>query len=131
MTAWSISYSGKSRFKPTSGIERPVQCGMPASIDLLFSRTSLKNLCWSCMFLDSRLLATFLSLSPHIHMLAACRHKHVLRLYAYFHDATRIYLVLEFAEKGELYGHLQKMTRFEEPLAAKVSEPSKGPGIPV
>jgi|EP00670_Eutreptiella_braarudii_P006061 serine/threonine protein kinase len=47
------------------------------------------------------------------------RHKHVLRLYAYFHDATRIYLVLEFAEKGELYGHLQKMTRFEEPLAAK------------
>nr|ACI01432.1 serine/threonine protein kinase A [Euglena gracilis] len=47
------------------------------------------------------------------------RHRHVLRLYAYFHDATRIYLVLEFAEKGELYGHLQRMTRFPEPLAAK------------
>lgn len=47
------------------------------------------------------------------------RHKHVLRLYAFFYDATRIYLVLEFAEKGELYGHLQKAQRFPEPLAAK------------
>lgn len=47
------------------------------------------------------------------------RHKHILRLFAYFFDATRIYLVLEFAEKGELYGHLQKMVRFPEPLAAK------------
>lgn len=47
------------------------------------------------------------------------RHKHILRLYSFFHDATRIYLVLEFAEKGELYGHLQKLQRFPEPLAAK------------
>jgi hypothetical protein len=48
------------------------------------------------------------------------RHKHVLRLYAFFHDADRIYLVLEFAEKGEVYGHLQKAKQFCESTAAKL-----------
>eukprot|EP00993_Chasmostoma_nieuportense_P001658 NODE_2519_length_1156_cov_26.595724_g2400_i0.p1 GENE.NODE_2519_length_1156_cov_26.595724_g2400_i0~~NODE_2519_length_1156_cov_26.595724_g2400_i0.p1 ORF type:complete len:347 (-),score=89.94 NODE_2519_length_1156_cov_26.595724_g2400_i0:93-1133(-) len=47
------------------------------------------------------------------------RHKHILRLYGYFFDAARIYLVLEFCEKGELYGHLQRMKRFPEELAGK------------
>ena len=31
------------------------------------------------------------------------RHPNVLRLYAYFDDLKRIYLVLEFAPQGELY----------------------------
>eukprot|EP00998_Keelungia_sp_KM082_P006396 NODE_2648_length_1018_cov_57.305275_g2629_i0.p1 GENE.NODE_2648_length_1018_cov_57.305275_g2629_i0~~NODE_2648_length_1018_cov_57.305275_g2629_i0.p1 ORF type:complete len:287 (-),score=46.51 NODE_2648_length_1018_cov_57.305275_g2629_i0:86-946(-) len=46
------------------------------------------------------------------------RHKNVLRLYGYFCDETSIYLVLEFAEKGELYRHLQAQKRFPEPQAA-------------
>eukprot|EP01012_Entosiphon_sulcatum_P046007 TRINITY_DN615_c0_g1_i2.p1 TRINITY_DN615_c0_g1~~TRINITY_DN615_c0_g1_i2.p1 ORF type:complete len:313 (+),score=45.69 TRINITY_DN615_c0_g1_i2:786-1724(+) len=47
------------------------------------------------------------------------RHKNVLRLYAYFHDQTRVYLVLEFAEHGELYRHLQSKGKFCEELASK------------
>lgn len=48
------------------------------------------------------------------------RHKNVLRMYTYFHDASRVYLVLEFAEKGELFGLLQKQGKFAEPLAAQL-----------
>ena len=35
-----------------------------------------------------------------------------------FHDETRIYLILEFAPKGELYGVLTKLGRFDEKTAA-------------
>jgi len=31
------------------------------------------------------------------------RHPNILRLYAYFYDATRVYLILEYAPRGELY----------------------------
>lgn len=46
------------------------------------------------------------------------RHPNILRLYGYFYDATRVYLILEFAAKGELYKELQKAGRFTEPRAA-------------
>merc|ERR1712166_1433807 len=42
------------------------------------------------------------------------RHANILRLYGYFYDATRVYLILEFAAKGELYKQLQKVSRFAE-----------------
>jgi aurora kinase A len=58
-------------------------------------------------------------LQREIEIQTNARHRHILRLYAFFHDATRVYLVLEYCEKGELYGYLQKMIRFPEPLAAK------------
>lgn len=35
------------------------------------------------------------------------RHPNILRLYGYFHDDTRIYLILEYAPKGALYKELQ------------------------
>ena len=35
------------------------------------------------------------------------RHTNILRLYGYFYDSTRVYLILEFAAKGELYKELQ------------------------
>ena len=31
------------------------------------------------------------------------RHKNILRLYGYFYDTNRVYLILEFANGGELY----------------------------
>eukprot|EP01006_Ploeotia_vitrea_P058688 TRINITY_DN69978_c0_g1_i1.p1 TRINITY_DN69978_c0_g1~~TRINITY_DN69978_c0_g1_i1.p1 ORF type:complete len:590 (-),score=61.78 TRINITY_DN69978_c0_g1_i1:398-2167(-) len=46
------------------------------------------------------------------------RHKNVIRLYAYFYDADYIYLVLEYAENGELYKKLQAQQTFSEPQAA-------------
>jgi Protein tyrosine and serine/threonine kinase len=50
------------------------------------------------------------------------RHPHILRLFGYFYDSTRVYLILEFAPKGELYKELQKNTRFNDQRTATVSK---------
>merc|ERR1712215_619194 len=42
------------------------------------------------------------------------RHTNILRLFGYFYDETRIYLILEFAPRGELYKELQKCQRFDD-----------------
>ncbi|KAI0762001.1 kinase-like protein [Trametes elegans] len=47
------------------------------------------------------------------------RHPHVLRLYGYFHDEKRIFLMLEFAGKGELYKQLTKYGCFSEKRSAR------------
>lgn len=49
------------------------------------------------------------------------RHPNILRLYGYFHDPARVYLILEFAPKGELYGELQRCGNFPEDRSATVS----------
>jgi aurora kinase len=46
-------------------------------------------------------------------------HPGILRLYGHFHDSKRIFLILEFAGKGELYKHLRKEQRFPEWKAAQ------------
>ncbi|KAG0315771.1 hypothetical protein BGZ99_007265 [Dissophora globulifera] len=47
------------------------------------------------------------------------KHKHILRLDTFFHDSTRVYLVLEYAPQGELYKRLKKVTKFPEWQASK------------
>lgn len=42
-------------------------------------------------------------------------------MYGYFYDEKRIYLLLEYAAKGELYELLMKAKRFGEQEAANVS----------
>ncbi|CAM9403996.1 unnamed protein product [Ectocarpus sp. 12 AP-2014] len=46
------------------------------------------------------------------------RHRNILRLFGYFYDEKRIYLILEFAPGGELYKTLQK-GRFSEAKGAR------------
>jgi aurora kinase len=46
------------------------------------------------------------------------RHPNILQLHGHFHDSKRIFLILEFAGKGEMYKHLQRETRFPEWKAA-------------
>ncbi|CAO1619729.1 unnamed protein product [Parajaminaea phylloscopi] len=48
------------------------------------------------------------------------RHPHILRLHGYFHDTGRIFLMLEFAAKGEMYKYMNKVPyrRFPERQAA-------------
>lgn len=55
---------------------------------------------------------------PNIPFLLFFRHPNVLQLLAYFHDSHRIYLVLEYAGRGELYKHLKASEggRFNEHL---------------
>ncbi|KAK8866047.1 hypothetical protein IAR55_001198 [Kwoniella newhampshirensis] len=42
------------------------------------------------------------------------RHPNIIRLYGWFHDATRIFLMMEYAGRGELYRQLAKNGRFSE-----------------
>ena len=46
------------------------------------------------------------------------RHPNVLRMYGYFYDETRIYLILEFAANGEMYKYLKRQPhgRFTEAM---------------
>ncbi|KAJ9155079.1 Serine/threonine-protein kinase ark1 [Pleurostoma richardsiae] len=47
------------------------------------------------------------------------RHPNIIKLYGHFHDSKRIFLILEFAGKGELYKHLRRENRFPEWRAAQ------------
>lgn len=58
-------------------------------------------------------------LRREIEIQAHLRHPNILRLYGYFYDETRIYLILEFAAKGELYKILQEEKHFSEEKTAK------------
>jgi len=54
------------------------------------------------------------------------RHKNILRMYGYFYDAKRIYLILEFAPGGEVYRRLTQLGTFDEYHSALyISELSK------
>ena len=47
------------------------------------------------------------------------RHINILRLYGYFYDEKRVYLILEYAPNGELYKKLRAATKFTEDIAAQ------------
>jgi len=46
------------------------------------------------------------------------RHPNILRLYGYFYDSKRVYLILEYAPNGEMYKELRNCERYAEPKAA-------------
>jgi len=46
------------------------------------------------------------------------KHPNILRLYGYFYDAKRVFLILEYAPQGELYKKLTKEERFGQTKAA-------------
>ncbi|KDO26370.1 AUR protein kinase [Saprolegnia parasitica CBS 223.65] len=54
-----------------------------------------------------------IEIQSHLH------HKHILRLYGYFYDEKRVYLIIEYASEGELYKKLTHEGRFDEPTSAK------------
>ncbi|KAG5940556.1 hypothetical protein E4U59_002351 [Claviceps monticola] len=47
------------------------------------------------------------------------RHPNVLQMFGHFHDSKRVFLILEFAGKGELYKYLRDEGRFPEWKAAQ------------
>lgn len=48
------------------------------------------------------------------------RHPNILRMFGYFYDTDRVYLILEYAARGELYKELMKEGHFDEQKAADV-----------
>ncbi|XP_051023665.1 aurora kinase B [Acomys russatus] len=59
-------------------------------------------------------------LRREIEIQAHLQHPNILRLYNYFHDRRKIYLILEYAPRGELYKELQKHRTFDEQRTATV-----------
>lgn len=59
-------------------------------------------------------------LRREIEIQAHLRHTNILKLYGYFWDETRVYLILEYASRGELYKELQSQPhrRFDEARSA-------------
>jgi len=43
-------------------------------------------------------------------------------MYGYFYDETRVYLILEYAAKGELYKELQRNGTFNDQRTATVCD---------
>lgn len=46
------------------------------------------------------------------------KHKHIIRMYGYFYDKERVYLVLEYATQGGLFEYLRRVRTFDEKQAA-------------
>ncbi|XP_069674402.1 aurora kinase C-like [Periplaneta americana] len=60
-------------------------------------------------------------LKREIEIQSHLRHTNILKMYGFFHDDTRVYLILEFAPKGELFKELQSQPnkRFSEERTAR------------
>ncbi|ORX36055.1 kinase-like domain-containing protein, partial [Kockovaella imperatae] len=56
-----------------------------------------------------------------VEIMQSIRHPNILRLYGWFHDQTRIMLMIEFAGKGEVFKHLRQAKRFSEKRSARAS----------
>lgn len=59
-------------------------------------------------------------LRREIEIQSGLRHPSIIRLFTYFWDEQRVYLVLEFASGGELYKELKKKSKFSERKAAQI-----------
>jgi len=57
-------------------------------------------------------------LRREIEIQAHLRHRNILRMFGYFWDEKRVYLILEYAPKGELYKELTRRGRFSERRSA-------------
>ncbi|XP_021138216.2 aurora kinase B isoform X4 [Columba livia] len=61
-------------------------------------------------------------LRREIEIMAHLQHPNILRLYNYFHDERRVFLILEYAPGGELYKELQRQGRFDATRIATLME---------
>ncbi|XP_032142913.1 aurora kinase C-like [Sapajus apella] len=61
-------------------------------------------------------------LRREIEIQAHLQHPNILRLYNYFHDARWVFLILEYAPRGELYKELQKSEKLDEQCTATIME---------
>lgn len=57
-------------------------------------------------------------LRREIEIQAHLHHPNILRMFGYFHDDKKVYLILEYAPQGELYGKLRKAGRFSNEISS-------------
>ncbi|XP_063108425.1 aurora kinase C isoform X2 [Cavia porcellus] len=61
-------------------------------------------------------------LRREVEIQAHLHHPNILRLYNYFHDARRVYLIVEYAPRGELYKELLRSRTLDEQRTATIVE---------
>jgi len=61
----------------------------------------------------------FYQLRREIEIQYHLRHNNILRLYGYFYDDDRVYLILEMATKGSVFTQLKQEGKFSESVSAK------------
>lgn len=59
------------------------------------------------------------TLRREIEIMANVRHPNIVRLFGYFYDKDRVYLIMEYASKGEVFDLLYDNGRFSERRAAR------------
>lgn len=96
-------------------IGKPLGKGKFGSVYLAREKTSKYIVALKLMF-KSQLQKAQVEhqLRREIEIQSHLRHENILRMFGYFHDKTRVYLILEFAPRGELYKELQRCKRFDE-----------------
>ncbi|CAD5224009.1 unnamed protein product [Bursaphelenchus okinawaensis] len=96
---------GKGKFGSVY-LARDVYSHIPVALKILFKSQLTKN------NVEHQLVR-------EVEIQAHLRHPNILRLYNYFYDEKKIYLILEYALNGELYKELQKKGRLSERRTAK------------
>lgn len=102
-------------------IGKPLGSGKFGKVYLARERSSKYIVALKVLFKNGLITSnTEHQLRREIEIQSQLRHPNILRLFGYFYDDHRIYLILEYAGKGELFGELHKKnsSRFTERQAA-------------
>ncbi|XP_014219772.1 aurora kinase C [Copidosoma floridanum] len=102
-------------------IGRPLGKGKFGNVYLAREKTSKFIVAMKVLFKDQIIKADIEhQVRREIEIQTHLRHPNILRMYGYFHDETRVYLILEYAPNGELFKELnaQPNKRFNEIRAA-------------
>jgi len=101
-------------------IGRPLGKGKFGNVYLAREKTSKFLLALKVLFKSQLMKANVdHQLRREIEIQSHLRHPNILRMYGYFYDDLRVYLILEYAPSGELFKELQKVKRFDEKRTAK------------
>ncbi|GLJ16487.1 hypothetical protein SUGI_0281320 [Cryptomeria japonica] len=100
-------------------IGKPLGKGKFGSVYLAREKKSMYVIAMKVLF-KSQLEASQVEhqLQREVEIQSHLRHPNILRLYGYFYDKSRVYLVLEYAAKGELYKELRRCKYFSEKRSA-------------
>jgi len=115
-TTPTLPRSSKRKWKLSDfDIGKPLGRGKFGCVYLAREKTT-KYICALKVLFKSQLAKAGVEyqLRREIEIQSHLRHPNILRLYGYFYDDNRVYLILEYAGKGELYKVLQKEGRFSE-----------------
>ncbi|XP_071446084.1 aurora kinase C-like [Hetaerina americana] len=102
-------------------IGRPLGKGKFGNVYLAREKQSKFIVALKVLFKDQILAANVEhQLRREIEIQSHLRHPNIIRMFSYFHDEKRVYIILEFAPKGELFKHLklEPNSRFDEQRTA-------------